>query len=85
MDHLGSPARITVESCGLTFFSIISGFVKTFLKTIKNEKKKHNKIVTLARTKLNSRENKISKALMEMKLVMKTLRQLLMKKKNIEN
>ena len=54
-----------MESCGLTFFSIISGFVKTFLKTIKNEKKKHNKIVTLARTKLNSRENKISKALMD--------------------
>ena len=65
MDHLGSPARITGESCGLTFFSIISRFVKTFLKAIKNEKKKHNKIVTLARIKLNSRESKISKALMD--------------------
>ena len=65
MDHLESPARITGESCGLTFFSIISGFVKTFLKAIKNEKKKHNKIVTLARIKLNSRESKISKALMD--------------------
>ena len=51
-------------SCGLTF-SITSGFVKTFLKTIRNKKKKHNKIVMLARSKLNSIESKISKALMD--------------------
>ena len=49
-------------SCGLTF-SITSGFVKTFLKTIRNKKKKHNKIVMLARSKLNSIESKISEAL----------------------
>ena len=67
-------------------FSITSGFVKRFLKTIRNKKKKHNKIVMLVRSKLNSIENKISKALTEiMKLVMKTLKQLLMKKKNFEN
>ena len=51
-------------SCGLTF-SITSGFVKTFLKTIRNKKKKHNKIVMLARSKLNSIESKISEALMD--------------------
>ena len=51
-------------SCGLTF-SITSGFVKTFLKTIRNKKKKHNEIVMLARSKLNSIESKISKALID--------------------
>ena len=51
-------------SCGLTF-SITSGFIKKFLKTTRNKKKKHNKIVMSARIKLNSIENKISKALMD--------------------
>ena len=46
-------------SCSLAF-SITTGFVKTFLKTIRN-KKKHTKIVMLARS--NSIESKISEAL----------------------
>ena len=49
-------------SCSLAF-SITTGFVKKFLKTIRNKKKKQNKIVMLARTKLNSIERKISEAL----------------------
>ena len=32
-------------------------------KTTRNKKKKHNKIVTLAKNKLNSLESKISEAL----------------------
>ena len=63
---IGAPARIIGASCGFTF-SITSGFVKKFLKTIRNKKKKHNKIVMLARSKLNSIENKIFKALMDQK------------------
>ena len=51
-------------SCSLAF-SITTGFVKKFLKTIRNKKKKHNKIVMLARSKLNSIESKISEALMD--------------------
>ena len=43
----------------------MSGFVKKFLKTIRNKKKKNNKTVTLAKSKLNSIESKISKALMD--------------------
>ena len=61
---IGAPAGIIGASCGLTF-SITSGFVKKFLKTIRNKKKKHSKIVMLARIKLNSIESKISKALMD--------------------
>ena len=48
-------------SCSLAF-SITTGFVKKFLKTIRNKKEKHNKIFMLARSKLNSIESKISEA-----------------------
>ena len=48
-------------SCSLAF-SITTGFVKKFLKTIRN-KKKHSKVVLLARSKLISIESKISEAL----------------------
>ena len=61
---IGVPAGIIGASCSFTF-SITSGFVKRFLKTIRNKKKKHNKIVMLARSKLNSIESKISKGLMD--------------------
>ena len=59
---IGAPVGIMGASCSLTF-SITTGFVKKFLKTIRNKKKKHNKIVMLARSKLNSIESKISEAL----------------------
>ena len=59
-----APARIIGTNCSYTF-SITSRFLKRFLKTIRNKKKKHNKIVMLARRKLNSLESKISKALMD--------------------
>ena len=57
-------AGIIGASCGFTF-PITSGFVKKFLKTIRNKKKKDNKIVMLARSKLNGIESKISKALVD--------------------
>ena len=40
-----------------------SGIMKKILKTTRNKKKKHNNIVILARSKLNSIESKISEAL----------------------
>ena len=49
-------------SCSLAF-SIAMGIVKKLFKTTKNKMKKHNKLVTLAISKLNSIESKISKAL----------------------
>ena len=42
------PEVIRSSSCSLAF-SITSGFVKKFLKTKRNKKEKHNKIVMLAR------------------------------------
>ena len=57
---IGAPTGIIRASCGFTF-SFTSGFVKKFLKAIRNKKKKHNKIDMLARSKLNSIESKIDK------------------------
>ena len=50
---IGAPVGIIGASCSFTF-STTAGFVKKFLKTMRNKKKKHNKIVMLARSKLNS-------------------------------
>ena len=61
------PVGLIGASCGLTF-SIKSGFVKKFSKTIRNKKKKPNKITMLARSKLNSIESKISEALLNNKI-----------------
>ena len=59
---IGAPVGIMSASCSLAF-SIITGFVKKLWKTRRNKMKNHNKIVMLARSKLNSIESKISEAL----------------------
>ena len=59
---IGAPVGITSASFSLAF-SICTGIVKKLLKTTRSKKKKHNKIVMLARSKLNSIESKISEAL----------------------
>ena len=43
-------------------FSISTGIVKKLLKITRDKKKKHNKIVMLARSKLNRIASKISEA-----------------------
>ena len=57
-----APIGITSASLSLAF-SLCIGLVKKLLKARRNKKKKHNKIVMLARSKLNSIEGKISEAL----------------------
>ena len=59
---IGAPVGIVSASFSLAF-SISTGIIKKLLKTTRNKKKKHNKIVMLARSKLNSIESKISEAL----------------------
>ena len=58
----GIPVGITSVSLSLAF-SLCTGLVKKVLKATRNKKKKHNKIVMLASSKLNSIEKKISRAL----------------------
>ena len=59
---IGIPVGITSESLSLAF-SLCTGLVKKLLKATRNKKKKHNEIVMLAKSKLNSIENKLSEAL----------------------
>ena len=57
-------APVGIASVSFSFkFSISTGIVKKLLTTTRNKKKKHNKIVILARSKLNSIESKISETL----------------------
>ena len=55
---IGAPVGIVSASFSLAF-SISTGIIKT----TRNKKKKHNKIIMLARSKLNRIETKISEAL----------------------
>ena len=55
------------------------------LKTTRNKKKKHNKIVMLARSKLNSIESKVSKALINNEISHEDFMTITSKEKNIEN
>ena len=60
---IGIPIGIASASFSLTF-SLCTGLVKEVLKATRNKKKKHDKIVMLARSKLSTIESKISEALM---------------------
>ena len=64
---IGTPVGIASASLSLTF-SLSTGILKKLLKTTRNKKKKHNKIVILARSQLNSTESKISKTLINNKI-----------------
>ena len=80
---IGVPVGIMSASCSLAF-SITTGFVKKFLKTIRNKKKKHNKIVMLARSKLNSIESKISEALTNNEIIHEDFMTILNEEKTIK-
>ena len=56
---IGIPIGIASASLSLEF-SLFTGLEKKILKATRNKKKKHDKIVMLARSKLNSIESKIS-------------------------
>ena len=65
---IGAPVGIVSASFSL-ISSIFTGIVKKLLKTTRNKKKTHNKIVMLARSKLNSIESKISEALINNEII----------------
>ena len=81
---IGAPVGMMIASCSLTF-SITTEIVKKLLKIIRNKKKKHNKIVMLVRSKLNSIESKISKAFMDNEISHEDLKTIINEEKNIEN
>ena len=81
---IGAPVGIVSASFSLAFL-ICTGIKKKLLKITRNKKKKHNKIVMLARSRLNSIESKISKALINNEISHEDLRTIINEEKNIDN
>ena len=82
---IGAPVGI-VSASFILAFSISTGTMKKLLQTTRNKKKKHNKVVMLARSKLNSIESKISEALINNEISHEDFnKEFLMKKRNIKN
>ena len=64
---LGAP--VGIASASFTFiFSLTTGIVKKLQNVTRNKKTKHNKILMLAKSKLNSTETLISQALIDMEI-----------------
>ena len=64
---VGIPVGIAETSLTL-IFAVTTGVVKTLLNITRKKKKKHNKIIALARSKLNIIENLISEALIDVEI-----------------
>ena len=64
---VGIPAGIAGASLTL-IFTVTTGVVKTLLYITRKKKKKHNKIIALARSKLNIIGNLISQALIDFEI-----------------
>ena len=62
-------APIRVASAGFTIvFVLITGIIEKLLKTIRSKKEKHDKIIMLAKSELNSIKILVSKALIDMEI-----------------
>ena len=64
---IGAPLGIASTSFSL-LFSLTTGIIKKLLEITKNKNKKQNKIVMLAKSKLNSIETLISQALIDLEI-----------------
>ena len=80
---VGKPAGIAGASLTL-IFTITTGAVKTLLNITRKKKKKHNKIIALARSKLNIIENLISQALIDFEITHEEFSKILYEKNNYE-
>ena len=64
---VGTPVGIVSASFTL-IFSLTTGIIKKLLSIARNKKKKYDKILMLAKSKLNSIETQISQALIDMEI-----------------
>ena len=64
---VGAPVGIASASFTL-IFSVTTGIVRNLLNIARNKKKRHDKILMLAKSKLNSIETLISQALIDMEI-----------------
>ena len=80
---IGVPAGIASASLTL-IFSLTTGTIKKLLKITRNKKKRHNKIVMLAKSKLNSIENLMSQALIDLEISHEEFRTIVNEKERYE-
>ena len=80
---VGIPVGIAGASLTL-IFTVMTGLVKKLLNTTRKKKKKHNKIIALARNKLNIIETLISKALVDFDISHDEFSKIIYEKNNYE-
>ena len=64
---MGAPVGIASASFTLVF-SLTTGIIKKFLSITRNKKKRHDKILMLAKSKLNSIGTLVSQALIDLEI-----------------
>ena len=79
---VGIPAGIAGASLTL-IFTVTTGVVKTLLNITRKKKKKHNKIIALARSKLNIFENLIFQALIDFEITHEEFSKIIYGKNNM--
>ena len=81
---IGIPAGITSASLTL-IFTIGTGINKSLLKVTKKRKKKHNKIMALAKIKLNTIDTLLSSAVNDSKIIHEDFTNIITEKNIYEN
>ena len=80
---VGIPVGIAGESLTL-IFTVTTGVVKTLLNITRKKKKKNNKIIASAKSKLNIIENLISQALIDFEITHEEFSKIIYEKNNYE-
>ena len=80
---VGIPVGIAGASLTV-IFTVMTGVVKTLLNITRKKKKKHNKLIALARSKLNIIETLISQALIDFDISHEEFSKIIYEKNNYE-
>ena len=80
---VGAPVRIASASFTL-IFSPTTGIIKKLLSITRNKKKKHDKILMLAKSKLDSIETLVSQALIDREISHEKFNAIIREKQNYE-
>ena len=80
---VGIPVGIAGASLTL-IFTVTTGMIKKLLNITRKKKKKHNKIIDLARSKLNIIENLISQTLFDFEITHEEFSKIIYEKNNYE-
>ena len=80
---VGTPVKIASASFSLVF-SLTTGIIKKLLSITRSKKKKHDKILMLANSKLDSIETLVSQALIDMETSHKEFNAIIREKQKYE-